>query len=190
MRAHLRRDERALPGWMGGSAWWSGCSRERPKGCIWLSASKNTEHRSLRGGGLALAIRGESGGISPAVMFSRIPYGQLGVTGNNSWLSLVELELIVCLVSAAAVPCCAAAASAAHWLFSALEMLCASAAVIAVVSSFPLCIVCSLNVFLVFDHGSLLLIRLLGAAFINVTDGAALSPLWLCLFGLFIIQIA
>lgn len=141
------------------------------------------------GGGLVLAIRGESGGISPAVMFSRIPYGQLGVTGNNSWLSLVELELIVCLVSAAAVPCCAAA-SAAHWLFSALEMLCARAAVIAVVSSFPLCIVCSLNVFLVFDHGSLLLIRLLGAAFINVTDGAALSPLWLCFFGLFIIQIA
>lgn len=47
-----------------------------------------------------------------------------------------------------------------------------------------------LNVFLVFDHGTLLLIRLLGAAFINVTDGAALSPLWLCLFDLFIIQIA
>lgn len=96
----------------------------------------------------------------------------------------------MCLVSAAAVPCCAAAASAAHWLFSVLAVLCASAAVISVVSSFPLCIVWFLNVFLVFDHGTLLLISLLGAAFINVTDGAELYPLWLCLFDLFIIQIA
>lgn len=76
----------------------------RPKGCM-SSASKNTEHRSLHGGGLVLAARGESGGIDLAIRLNRISYGQLSVKGCNSWLSLVESELIVSLVSAAAVPC-------------------------------------------------------------------------------------
>lgn len=46
-----------------------------------LSASKNTEHRSLHGGGLVLAVRGESGGINLAITLNHISYGQLGVKG-------------------------------------------------------------------------------------------------------------
>lgn len=74
-----------------------------------------------------------------------------------------------------------------------LERLSAIAAVSAAVSSLPPAIVWPLNVFLVFDHGTLLLIRLLGPAFINVAVLVFLDfPCcgFVCLFYSFVIQTA